>query len=396
MNEGKVFLKPGREKPVLHHHPWIFSGAIRSVEDAQPGGWVRVLRHDGYFLARGYYNPHSHIRVRLLTWDPQEPIDQAFWHRKVEEAWSRRDDIHREEVSAWRAIHAENDGLPGLIVDVYDRWLVVQVLTLGIERVLPVLVEALIHVANPQGIVERSDVDVRLQEGLEPRVRLLWGHPPPPLVEIQEGGHRFWVDVWHGQKTGFFLDQRLNRAAAAAFASGCTVLNAFSYTGAFAVYALGGGATHVVNIDTSATALHLAEKNLLHNGFGPDLWENIRGDVFQTLREYAQAGRTFDLIILDPPKFAPHRRTLGGAARGYKDINLLAFRLLAPGGILATFSCSGQVSPDLFQKIVFGASVDAKVEAQILAFLSQAPDHPVRLSFPEGRYLKGLILRRFP
>ena len=394
MNEGTVILKPGREKPVLRRHPWIFSRAIQEVQNVSPGGIVRVLSHAKEFLARGYFNPHSQIRVRLLSWNPDEIIDSDFWLRRIEAAWIRRDESVRGSATAWRAIHAESDELPGLIVDVYDRWLVVQVLTLGIERALDDIVAGLVHVARPLGILERSDVDVRTREGLEKRTGLLWGEAPPSLVEIQEDDYRFWVDLWHGQKTGFFLDQRVNRERVAAFAAGRTVLNAFSYTGAFAVHMLGAGATHVINIDTSAEALNLAANNLVHNGFGPDLWENIQGDVFQTLREYWRAGRTFDMIILDPPKFATHRRALMRATRGYKDINLLAFRLLAPDGILATFSCSGLISADLFQKIVFGASVDARRDAQILSFLDQAPDHPVRLSFPEGRYLKGLILRR--
>ncbi|NPA91099.1 MAG: class I SAM-dependent rRNA methyltransferase [Chloroflexi bacterium] len=394
MKEGTVILKPGKEKPVLRHHPWIFSGAIARVEGAEPGGVVVVRAHDGRFLARGYYNPRSQIRVRLLTWDEQEQVDAYFWLRRVAEAWNRRDEVVVGDATAWRAVHAESDGLPGLVVDVYERWLVVQVLTLGIERALEYILPALVEVAHPAGIFERSDVDVRKQEGLTPRSGHMWGDPPPEYLAIREGGYTFWVDVQRGQKTGFYLDQRVNRARVTRYAAGREVLNAFSYTGAFAVYALGNGAVHVVNLDASADALHLAERNLVGNGFGPDMWTNVQGDVFQALREYRQAGRTFDMIILDPPKFATHRRSLERAARGYKDINLLAFQLLAPGGILATFSCSGRIDADLFQKIVFGASVDAGVEGQILAYLDQAPDHPVRLSFPEGRYLKGLLVRK--
>ena len=394
MSEGRVILKPGKEKPVLRRHPWIFSGAIARVRGATPGGIVTVTAHDGRFLARGYYNPHSQIRVRLLTWDEHEPIDAHFWYRRIAEAWQRRDEIVRGRTTAWRAIHGESDGLPGLIVDVYERWLVLQVLTLGIERALEHILPALVDVAHPAGIFERSDVDVRKQEGLSPRVGVLWGEPPLRRLSIREHDFTFLVDVWRGQKTGFYLDQRENRARVAPYAAGRRVLNAFSYTGAFAVYALSHGAIHVTNLDASAEALHLAEENLTLNGFGPDLWTNIRGDVFQGLREYRRAGHTFDMIILDPPKFATHRAALPRATRGYKDINLLAFRLLTPGGILVTFSCSGLIDPDLFQKIVFGASVDAGVEGQILAYLDQAPDHPVRLSFPEGRYLKGLVVRK--
>lgn len=394
MVEGEVILKPGREKPLRRRHPWVFSGAIAHVESAPPGGLVTVRSHEGAFLARGYYNPHSQIRVRVLTWDPDEQVDEVFWQRRIEAAWSRRDAVVRGDGSAWRAVHAENDGIPGLIVDVYGPWLVVQVLTLGIERVLSQIVDVLVEVARPRGILERSDVNVRQREGLSPRVRVLWGEEPPEQVEITEGGCRFLVDLWRGQKTGFYLDQRLNRAQVAAFAAGREVLNGFGYTGGFAVYALVAGAAHVVNVDTSGEALELAEENLRLNGWTEERWENVEEDMFRVLRAYRREGRMFDLVILDPPKFATHQAALSRATRGYKDINMLALQVLRPGGILATFSCSGLVSPDLFQKIVFGASVDARVDAQILHFLGQPPDHPVLLSFPQGRYLKGLIARR--
>ena len=393
MSEGTVILKRGREKSVLRKHPWVFSGAIARVENGMPGGIVRVLAHDGTFLARGYYNPRSQIRVRLLTWDENEPVDDEFWRRRIVRAWERRTStLIRGEGTAWRAIHAESDGVPGLIVDVYGPWLVVQFLTLGVEQAQEAIVRALVEVAQPLGILERSDVDVRKQEGLLPRVRVLWGEAPPERVDIREGGLRFLVDVWRGHKTGFYLDQRVNRAIVRHWAAGREVLNAFSYTGAFAVYALAGGAEHVTNVDTSASALALAEANLHLNEFPPDRWTNQEGDVFRVLREYAAQGRTFDMIILDPPKFATSKATVQRAARGYKDINRLAFKILRPGGILVTFSCSGLIDADLFQKIVFGASVDAGVDAHILAYLGQSPDHPVRLSFPEGRYLKGLLL----
>ncbi len=394
MGNGTVVLKPGREKSVLRRHPWVFSGAIERVEAASPGDVVEVRAHDGSFLARGYYNPHSQIRVRLLTWDSQQRIDEDFWRERITRAWARRTSpLVRGTGNAWRAVHAESDHLPGLIVDVYADWLVVQVLALGIERVLPTIVRTLVDVARPAGILERSDVDVRKQEGLAPRVQVLWGEPPPARVEIQEGGHRFLVDLWRGHKTGFYLDQRVNRAIVGRWATGREVLNAFAYTGAFGVYALANGATHVLNVDTSANVLALAEANFRLNGFPPSAWTNEEGNVFDVLRRFHREGRTFDLIVLDPPKFATSKATLERATRGYKDINLLAFKLLRPGGLLATFSCSGLVDADLFQKIVFAAAADAGVDAQIVAFLNQAPDHPVLLSFPEGRYLKGLLVR---
>lgn len=394
MTNGTVWLKRGREKSVLRHHPWLFSGAIQRVENAGPGEIVTVRAADNTFLARGYYNSRSQIRVRLLTWNRDQPIDAAFWRRRVAAAWARRNAITRGKGDAWRAVHAENDQLPGLVVDMYGDWMVVQQLTLGIVQAWPYLLPALVEIAQPRGILERSDVPARKEEGLSPKVGQLWGETPPEEVIIHEAGYQIAVDLWHGQKTGYYLDQRLNRAYVARWAAGRELLNAFSYTGGFAVHALGAGAKFVLNVDASATALAWGKANLQRNGFSPDHFASQQGDVFQLLRRYRQEKRTFDMIILDPPKFATSKRTLIRATRGYKDINMLALQCLRPGGTLATFSCSGLVTPDLFQKVVFAASIDAGVEAQILADLEQPPDHPVLLSFPEGRYLKGLLLRR--
>ncbi len=394
MSEGTVWIKRGREKPLRQRHPWVFSGAIDHVKYATPGETVVVRGYDNAFLGRGYFNPQSQIQVRMLTWAEGERVDGAFWRQRISAAWERRGDAIRATSDAWRVVHAENDRLPGLVVDRYGPWLVVQVLTLGVERALPEVVAALVEVARPRGILERSDVAIRHHEGLSERVQVLWGESPPAEVTINESSYQLTVDLWHGQKTGFYLDQRLNRGRVAAWAVGRTVLNAFSYSGGFAVHALGAGAAHVTNADMSADALALAERNLQQNGFSPEQFDDEQANVFQLLRDYRQLGRHFDMIILDPPKFATGKKTLKRATRGYKDINLLALQLLRPKGILATFSCSGLVSPDLFQKVVFGASVDAGVEAQIVEGLGQPPDHPVLLSFPEGRYLKGLILQR--
>jgi len=394
MANGTVWLKRGREKSVLRRHPWLFSGAIHRTENARPGEIVDVRAVNNRFLARGYYNPRSQIRVRLLTWDPDERIDAAFWRRRVAAAWARRDEITRGDGDAWRAVHAENDLLPGLIVDVYGPWLVVQLLTLGIVQAWPHILGALLEVVHPRGILERSDVPARKEEGLALQVGLLWGEAPPEEVVIREAGYQFAVDLWHGQKSGYYLDQRLNRAYVARWAAGREILNAFSYTGSFAVHALGAGAQFVLNVDASAAALQWGEANIAANGFPPERHASQQGDVFQLLRRYRQENRAFDMIILDPPKFATSKRTLIRATRGYKDINMLALQCLRPGGILATFSCSGLVTPDLFQKVLFAASSDAGVNAQIIADMGQPPDHPVLLSFPEGRYLKGLLLRR--
>ena len=390
-----ITLKPGKEKPALHRHPWIFSGAIARIPEGIPDGQVvDVSDSQGQFVARGYLNRRSQITVRLLTWDEGEPVDTGFWTRRLEQAIQRRQDLLRPGfATACRLVHAESDLLPGLIVDTYGDFVVLQSLTLGIEQVKTELVSILAGLLHCQGIYERSDVDVREKEGLAQHKGVLSGQEPPDLVEIHENGHRFLVDLKQGQKTGFYLDQRDNRARLGCYCSGQSVLNAFAYTGGFAVYAHAAGARSVVNIDTSADALALARRNVQLNGLPDDADEYVVGDVFAVLRQYRAAGRTFDLIALDPPKFAYAQSQVNAAARGYKDINWLSMQLLSPGGILFSLSCSGLVTPDLFQKILFGASVDAHRDVQILSKLSQAADHPILLSFPEGEYLKGLVCR---
>jgi 23S rRNA (cytosine1962-C5)-methyltransferase len=395
-----VVLQDGRAKPVRQRHPWVFSGAIERVDgDPAPGQYVDVLSTHGEWLAGGYYNPRSQIVVRLLTWQRGETVDRDFWRSRLARAGAARTALTGtalppDRTNAYRLVYAESDGLPGLIVDRYGEWLVVQFLTLGVETHRQTLLELLAEVFQPRGIVDRSDASVRRQEGLALRSEVAWGEPHPNELVVLENGHRFRVDLLGGQKTGFYLDQRANRQLAGELARGRTVLNAFSFTGAFAVYALAGGAQHVTNIDASYDALVGGEEALRLNGFDPDVQaDSVAGDVFVVLRAMVREGRRFDMVILDPPKFATRKTELEGATRGYKDINLLAFRLLSPGGLLATFSCSGLVSPDLFQKVVFGASVDAPAEAQILAKLGHGPDHPILLSFPESEYLKGLLCR---
>jgi len=393
---ARILLRAGKERPVQLRHPWLFSGAVARIEDeANDGDVVDVISAGGEWLARGYLNRSSQITVRLLTWDAGEQIDGEFWRRRLERAIAGRAALAADPATtAYRLVHAESDGLPGLVVDRYDDWLVTQFLTLGIEHQKEAIVELLMELAEPRGITERSDVAVRRKEGLEPRRGLLAGDAPPTLVEVQEHGHRFAVDIAAGQKTGFYLDQRQNRRRVAAYAAGREALNGFAYTGAFAVYVLAAGARYVTNVESSTEALELAEHNLALNGFDPDQQaEQMAGNVFEVLRGYRDAGRQFDLVILDPPKFAETRGQVEAATRGYKDINLLALQLLRPGGILVTFSCSGLVSEELFQKVVFGASVDAGRNVQVLERLGQPPDHPVLLAFPEGAYLKGFICR---
>jgi len=391
----KLFLRPGHDKPVRRHHPWIFSGAVARI-DGQPddGDIVEVYSSEGEWLARGYLNRRSQIVVRLLTWDREEAIDESFWHRRIDRAVRARTLLELESVTdAYRLVFAESDWIPGLIVDRYADFLVLQCLTLGIERRKELLVRLLAEECRPAGILERSDRDMREKEGLAPSEGVRWGVDPPDRLLIQEYGHRFRVDVRRGHKTGFYLDQRENRRLTAAYLAGRRVLNAFSYTGAFAVWALAAGARHVVNLDSAADVLSEAAANLILNGFPESSFECVEGDAFRVLRAFRSTGRRFDAVILDPPKFAFSQAHLQRATRGYKDINLQALHLLEPGGILATFSCSGLVSADLFQKIVFAAAEDAGRDVQILERLAQPPDHPIRLTFPEGEYLKGLICR---
>ncbi len=388
-----IVLKAGREKSVLRRHPWIFSGAVASMTgQPESGETVEIRAADGTPLAVGAYSPQSQIVVRVWDFDAATPITRDFLRARLARALSMRKTLSASG-TAGRLVNAESDGLPGLVVDRYGDFLVCQFLSAGAERWKSEVVGLFGELAPCQGIYERSDVDVREKEGLQPVTGVLAGSAPGDLLEIEEGGCHFWVDIKRGHKTGFYLDQRENRAIVGELTQGREVLNCFAYTGSFGVYALRGGASRVTNVEASAPSLELARRNLELNGLDPALAENVEGDVFQVLRRYRDARREFDLIVLDPPKFAESHSQIERATRGYKDINLLAFKLLRPGGLLATFSCSGLVTPDLFQKIVAGAALDAGRDAQILRRLSQSPDHPVALNFPEGEYLKGLICR---
>lgn len=415
-----LLLKDGRDKPVHNRHPWIFSGAIDRLKgDAQPGDLVTVADHRGTPLATAYYNPKSQIQARILSWDPAEPVDHDFWLRRLRRAVEARAMLglvasgqlsvsseehgtegrlatdHRPLTTACRLVNAEADGLPGLVVDRYGDHLVMQCLTLGIDRRKGMLANRLVELLQPAGILERSDADVRGKEGLKQVVEMRHGQAPPPEMTIHENGHAFLVDVWHGHKTGFYLDQRDNRAAAAqpTLLAGKEVLNVFAYTGAFGVYAAAAGARRIVQVDSSHPALEAAERNMALNGFDQPDDELIAGDAFEVLRYFREEGQQFDAIVLDPPKFAYSQGQVERACRGYKDLNWLALRLLRPGGLLVTFSCSGLVNADLFQKVVFGAAVDAGRDVQVLRHLGQSADHPVLLSFPESAYLKGLLCR---
>ncbi len=390
---NSILLKPGREKSLLRRHPWVFSGAVEKVTgNPQSGETVDVLDSNRQFVARAAYSPSSQIRARVWTFNPDETLDADFFRRRIVAAIEKRTTLGLPTVTdALRLLHAESDGLPGLIVDRYGETLVLQSLTAGSEFWRETLADLLLEATGCSTIYERSDADVRELEGLAPRSGLLRGSLAAPTLQITEYGLKFLVNIETGHKTGFYLDQRANRKRVGELAHGRDVLNCFCYTGGFSVHAAAGGAKSVLSVDTSGDALTLGRENMALNGITAEGLDWSDADVFTALRKFRDQNRSWDLIVLDPPKFAPTAAQAEKAARGYKDINRLAFKLLRPGGILATFSCSGGIDAGLFQKIVASAALDAGVEAQIVETLTQGPDHPVSIHFPEGAYLKGLV-----
>lgn len=390
---ASLILKPGREKSLLRRHPWVFSGAVDQVNgNPASGATVDVRAADGQFLARAAYSPASQIRARVWTFDPDEALDADFFRRRISAALERRATFSLAAVSdALRLVHAESDAIPGLVVDRYRDVLVLQILTAGCEFWRETLADLLLEATGAQAIYERSDADVRQLEGLPARLGLMRGAQVESRLVIQEYGLKFLVDIESGHKTGFYLDQRANRHRVGQLAAGRDLLNCFCYTGGFSVHAARGGAKSVVSVDSSRDALALGQENMALNGIPAEGTEWLEADVFTALRKFRDQNRSWDLIVLDPPKFAPTAAQAEKAARGYKDINRLAFKLLRPGGILATFSCSGGIDAALFQKIVASAALDAGVDAQIVEYMAQGPDHPVSIHFPEGAYLKGLL-----
>ena len=385
-----MILKPEKEKPIRGFHPWIFSGAIdRLDDDYKTGDLTKVYSDKEEFLGIGYLNPRSQIAVRMLTFKDEE-IDLQFFIRRMEEAKNLRQTFMPPKTNAYRLIHSEGDFLPGLVVDRYGDYLVVQFLTAGMDILKPVILDAMRYVFDPKGIYEHDDVDARKMEGLEESTHILYGAEPPDFVEIEEYGHKFIVDIKLGQKTGFFLDQRENRNKIAAHAKGKKVLNCFAYTGGFSVYAAQAGAKSVTSVEVQERAFNNMKTNFELNGFSGSQYEFIREDVFDYLRSDKQV---YDLIILDPPAFCKNKNQIQQAARGYKDINLYAMKRLSSGGILFTSSCSSHIDPDLFQKIIFGAAKDAARNVQIIEKTSHSFDHPINIYHPEGEYLKGLLLR---
>lgn len=393
---GIVRLRAGRERSLRKGHPWLFSGAVDRVEGTPGAGdTVEILDAAGVWLARGAYAPDSRIAVRVWTFDPHEPVDEAFLRRRLSAALARRRSLDEDpDVTAYREVNAESDLLPGLVVDRYGPQRVVQFLTPGAEHFRPVVVEALAQGEGIEGVYERSDADARGREGLALRTGVLWGRPPAGSVRIEEYGSSFWVDLEIGHKTGFYLDQRENRRWLCQGGLPGEVLDAFCYTGGFTVAALRAGASRVEAIDSSAAALDLARQNVALNALEGGRCSWVEGDVFRELRRLRDEGRSFDTILLDPPRLAPTAAQVHRATRAYKDLNLLAIKLLRPGGRLWTFSCSSGVTPGLFEQIVAGAAQDAGVHLVMEAWLSQPADHPVGVHFPEGRYLKGLICRK--
>jgi len=390
----KMLIKSGREKSLLRRHPWIFSGAVKSVDSgATSGDVLRVQAEDGRFLAYAAYSEHSQIVARALSFAERDVVDESFYQRRLQAAIAARANLLPQS-DAVRLVHAESDGLPGVIVDKYGDVLVLQLSTAGADPLRAMLGRQLIALTGAKTIYERSDADVRELEGLPVRNGHLAGEPLPAEIIITENALKIAVDIAQGHKTGFYLDQRDNRALTRVLSRGADVLNCFCYTGTMSVAALAGGAASVLSIDSAGPSLSMGARNTALNGLDSTRAEWLEADVFQALRKLRDQARSFDLVILDPPKFAPTAHHAEKAARAYKDINLLGLKLLRPGGHLMTFSCSGGISTDLFQKIIAGAALDAQVDAQIVHRLGPGPDHPVALNFPEGDYLKGLLLRR--
>lgn len=387
----KIFLKRGKERSCERRHPWIFSGAIASCpEDLQSGEIVEIYSYDRKFLARGAFSFSPSIPVKIWSFDENEAIEEDFFRKRLADAYLLRQKIYGGNLpDSYRLVNAESDALPGLVADIYGKYAVIQITSAGMDRYRELIGKLLLEYAG--SVYERSDVESREKDGLEQRKGHLCGPPLPQEIFFTENGVKFSMDPVNGHKTGFYLDQRNNRKTVMETLKECkNVLNTFAYTGGFALAALKGGAEKVLNVDSSLPALMQAEKNAALNGFSPERFVTECADVFTFLRKCRDSRRSFDAIILDPPKFAESVKQKEKAARAYKDINLLAMKLLEKGGFLFTFSCSGAMDDELFRKVVDSAANDAKRDFRIVGHLSQAWDHPVSAAFPEGRYLKGL------
>lgn len=390
----EIVLKKGKEKAALQRHPWVFSGALDKVKgNPEDGDVVKVFAFDGEFLAYGYFNSNSRVAVRLLEWDETQTINSEWYQNRLRQAIASRQFILSDKTNTCRLVFSEADFLPGLIVDQYANFLSLQILSSGIEKVKNEIVEILKAELNPIGIFDKSDATARTHEGLPIENGLLWGENPPEFLAVKENGITYNINIAEGQKSGFYCDQRDNRSILASYTKGKKVLDCFSYSGGFSLNSLANGAANITCVDSSALAIETLKQNVALNNFNPETVTTIQSDVNKQLRVFKESGDLFDIIILDPPKFAPSRSALDRAARAYKDLNRLGMLLLEKGGLLATFSCSGAVDIDTFKQIIAWAALDAGKEVQIIKQFCQPEDHPVRISFPEGEYLKGLLLR---
>lgn len=391
----QVKLKKGKEKAALQLHPWVFSGAIEQIKGKPANGdIVTVTDHNHDFLAYGMFNGQSRVAVRLLEWMPEFVIDEEWWRSRIRKSVAGRQTLlDSPDTDTCRLVFSEADYLPGFIADKYADFISVQILTSGIDRVKDILLDELNLLLKPAGIFDRSDASARQHEGLQPSFGKLLGVDPPEFVRIKENGVLYEVNIAEGQKSGFYCDQRDNRSILASYAKGKSLLDCFCYSGGFTLNALKQGASQAISLDSSALAIETLNHNIKLNKFGKKAHQSIQSDVNKQLRKFREEGAKFDIIVLDPPKYAPSRSALDKAARAYKDLNRLAMGILNDGGLLATFSCSGAVDIALFKQILAWAALDAGKEVQFIHQFSQPADHPVRASFPEGEYLKGLLCR---
>jgi len=389
-----IILKKGKEKAAILRHPWIFSGALDKIKGSPANGEiVAVWSASQEFLAYGYFNDQSRVALRLMEWDQNVTIDEAWYAERLEKAIASRTNILDEHTNTCRLVFSEADLLPGLIVDKYADFLSLQILSAGMENAKQTIINILRSLLNPKGIFDKSDAGARKHENLEPADGLLWGEQPPEFLEVKENGVIYHINIADGQKSGFYCDQRDNREILAAYTKGKTVLDCFCYSGGFTLNSLKAGASHVTSVDSSALAIETLKHNLELNGFSEAMQSSVQSDVNKQLRVFKDENKKFEVVVLDPPKYAPSRSALDRAARAYKDLNRLGMMILEPGGILATYSCSGAVDMETFKQIIAWAALDAGREVQILKQFHQPEDHPIRMSFPEGEYLKGLLLR---
>jgi 23S rRNA (cytosine1962-C5)-methyltransferase len=391
----EVFLKKGKEKAVLQRHPWVFSGAIERVKGKPANGdIVKLLDAQNRFMAYGFYNDQSRVALRLLEWDEETAVDDNWFRQKVATAVESREYVLRSgQTNTCRLIFSEADYLPGLIVDKYADHLSVQILTSGIQNNITVIIDELQRLLQPKGIYDKSDASSRAHEGLETTNEVLAGNPPPEIVQVMENGIMYGINIAEGQKSGFYCDQRDNRHLLAAYVQNKKVLDCFCYTGGFTLNSLKLGAASVTSVDSSALAIDTLRQNIELNGLDTNKFTAIQSDVNKQLRRFKEEGQFFDVIVLDPPKYAPSRSALDRASRAYKDLNRIAMLLLNKGGLLATFSCSGAMDIDNFKQVLAWAALDAGKQVQFIYQFCQPEDHPVRASFPEGEYLKGLLCR---